>query len=538
MINSLSLEFCILAEIFKFKSKMTSRRSFIKSTATGLGMTALPTEFFQSLFHPGTKGGVFSFPEVSPESQGVSSQSILNFINKANECPYEWHGFILLRHGKKIAEAYWDPFHQGGKHTLYSLSKSFTSSAIGMLVDEGKIKVSDRVIDFFPDELPDEVSENLKKMTLHHLLCMNTGHDTDTMGMMRSNEDKTWVQNFLSHPVVHVPGSHFLYNTGATYMQSAIVSKVTGQKLNEYLKPRLFDPLQISDYDWEVSPQGIDTGGYGLRLSTESIARFGQLYLQEGQWEGQQLISREWISEATRYHTSSQDNDTDWGQGYGYQFWRCKPGFYRGDGAFGQYCIVMPQYDAVLAINSESWDMGKSMQIAWETLLPGFSDSGLPENRKSLQELCSLSKKLKLHIPASQPELVAKYSGSTLSFETDENPYGITKGSLKLTPTAIEWMLDGKTMRFGYNEWIKNPASAYPLLSPDSNQKGVPFAGSATWISESSLELTLKFIEGIHSDKVMITLDQSRITMKPTNSVSLAQKAEDKRAAITGSVRA
>ena len=256
-----------------------------------------------------------------------------------------------------VAEGWWKPFEAEYKHTLYSLSKSFTSSAIGFLVNEGKISVDDQVIKFFPDETPLLPSENLKAMKIKHLLTMNTGHDTDTMPILRQFENQSWVKSFLEHPVIHQPSSHFLYNTGATYILGAIVHKMTGQTLEEYLEPRLFKPLDIKGYYWEKSPQGLNTAGFGLRLSTEDIAKFGQFYLQKGKWNSKQLLPESWIKEATDKRTESQSGDNEWSQGYGYQFWRCKPGFYRGDGAFGQFCMVMPEQDDVLVMTCESFNL-------------------------------------------------------------------------------------------------------------------------------------------------------------------------------------
>lgn len=184
----------------------TNRRKFIK--ITGLGTLALGTApfLFQSCKGDNTATVVEGsldpnvFERVSPESQGISSASIQKFIEEANKCDYEWHSFILMRHGKVVSEGYWEPFAKGDVHTLYSLSKAFTSTAVGLLVGEGELNVSDKLISFFPDLLPDDVSDNLKAMTVHNMLTMNTGHDTGTMGAMRGNPDKTWVESFLAAP--------------------------------------------------------------------------------------------------------------------------------------------------------------------------------------------------------------------------------------------------------------------------------------------------------------------------------------------------
>ena len=192
---------------------------------------------------------------------------------------------------------------------------------------------SDEVLKFFPDKAPEQPSKNLKEMRVRDLLCMSTGHEAEP----KMPPDGDWVKTFLAHPVPFKPGTHFRYNTPATFMQSAIVQKVTGQTVLEYLKPKLFDPLGIASPEWGANPQGITLGGYGLAARTEDIAKFGQLYLQKGQWQGKQLVPAAWVAQATARQTSNGSNPkSDWDQGYGYQFWRCRNGAFRGDGAKGQ----------------------------------------------------------------------------------------------------------------------------------------------------------------------------------------------------------
>jgi hypothetical protein len=267
---------------------------------------------------------------------------------------------------------------------LYSLSKSFTSTAVGLAVAEGKLSLSDPVTSFFPEDAPANPSENLQAMRVHDLLRMSTGHRDEAS----PNGDEPWTKTFLAHPVPFKPGTHFVYNTPATYMLSAIVQEVTGETVLDYLQPRLFEPLGIENPTWGTSPQGVSLGGYGLNIRTEDIARFGQLYLQEGQWNGEQLIPEVWVEAATSLQTSNGSNpESDWEQGYGYQFWRSKHGAYRGDGAFGQYCIVIPEQDAVIAITSGVGDMQAVLNLVWETLLPALTDGPLPEDAASQNQL-------------------------------------------------------------------------------------------------------------------------------------------------------
>ncbi|MCB0189303.1 MAG: serine hydrolase, partial [Caldilineaceae bacterium] len=312
-------------------------------------------------------------------------------------------------------------------HMLFSLSKSFTSTAVGLAVQDGLLTVDDHVIDFFPNDLPATVSPNLAAMRVHHLLSMTTGHAEDTTGRVMDG-GYNWVRAFLALPVEHEPGAPFVYNTAATYMLSAIVQTLTGQTLVDYLRPRLFDPLGIDHAVWESCPRGINTGGFGLNITTEAIARFGQLYLQKGVWQGEQLIPSDWVAAATSYQTPNNGDNPDWRQGYGYQFWRCQHNAYRGDGAFGQYCIVMPDQDAVLAITSGVGDMQAVLDQVWTHLLPAMGDGSLPNDATAQAALDKKLAQLALSTLAGEATspLAATVSGQPYCFDdTPRNGDGV-----------------------------------------------------------------------------------------------------------------
>ena len=357
----------------------------------------------------------------TPETQGLSSSAVQAFVEAVEDQGIELHSFLLLRHGAVVAEGGWSPYHPERPHMLFSLSKSFTSTAIGLAVAEGCLSVDDRVLSFFPDEAPARVSKNLDAMRVRHLLSMSTGHAEDTMAYLHRRRDGNWIKAFLARPVKHEPGTYFLYNTGATYVLSAVIQKVTGLTLLDYLRPRLFEPLGIQDPVWEVSPQGINTGGFGLTITTEDIARFGQLYLQKGKWHGQQLVPEAWVEQASsRQVANGSDETSDWQQGYGYQFWRCRHGAYRGDGAFGQYCIVMPDQDAVLAITGGLGDMQVVLNLVWAHLLPSMGQAAsLPEQPQARDRLTQTLESMAYLPPqgkASSP-LAASFSDKTFVME-------------------------------------------------------------------------------------------------------------------------
>jgi CubicO group peptidase (beta-lactamase class C family) len=324
-------------------------------------------------------------PRSSPEAQGVSSSGLRAFVEKADRTIEGMHSVMVLRHGHVIAQGWWTPYRAEAPHELYSLSKSFTSTAVGLAISEGKLSLDDELVKFFPDDAPADPSDNLKSMRVRDLLRMSTGHQSEPA----REPGKVWTREFLAQPVPFKPGTHFLYNTSATYMLSAMVQKATGETVLDYLKPRLFEPLGIENPTWGTSPQGISLGGYGLSVRTEDIAKFGQLYLLKGKWDGKQLVPESWVIEATTLQTSNGSNpNSDWDQGYGYQFWRSRHHTFRGDGAFGQYCIVMPDQDAVVAITSGVKDMQAVLNLVWDSLLPTFQPSPLsPDDdaRKALE---------------------------------------------------------------------------------------------------------------------------------------------------------
>src|SRR5215813_6338000 len=340
-----------------------------------------------------------SLPRSSPEQQGISSADILAFVEAADKEIDTMNSFMLVRHGYVVAEGWWAPYDRETPHMLYSLSKSFTSTAVGLAVAEGRFSLDDPVLKFFPEEAPADPSVNLRAMRVRDLLRMNTGNQVEAPIRVDepSKQTDTWVKTFLTHPVPFKPGTHFFYNSPATYMLSAIVQKTTGMTVLDYLRPRLFEPLGFENPTWVASPQGVSAGAYGLFARTEEIARFGQLYLQKGMWDGRRLVPAAWVEAATALQTANGSSpNSDWDQGYGYQFWRCRHGAYRGDGAFGQFCIVLPEQDAVVAITAGVRDLQGVLNLAWGKLLPAMKPSPLAADEGAAKELAGTLKGLAL----------------------------------------------------------------------------------------------------------------------------------------------
>jgi CubicO group peptidase (beta-lactamase class C family) len=433
-----------------------------------------------------------SLPRSTPESQGVSSPSISAFIDATEKKKLGLHSLMIVRHGQVVAEGWWDPYGAQYRHVLYSLSKSFTSTAAGLAASEGYFNLNDKVISFFPDQAPANPSKNLAAMRIRDLLCMGTGHEKDTVaGSDRQKDD--WVSAFLEQPVEHEPGTHFLYNSGATYMVSAIVQKATGQKVIDFLTPRLFEPLGIEDPVWEVCPRGVNTGGWGLSIRTEDIAKFGQLYLQDGIWEGKRLLPEGWVADASAKHISNgTDPNNDWNQGYGYQFWRTRHGLYRGDGAFGQYCIVMPKQDGVIAVTSGSTDMGGIMNLMWDHLLPAMKTDTLPEDSPAQEKLARRLNSLVMPFPEGKPSsrLVEEISGRTYTFPENDQTLesaALTAGDGTAEITFRNSCGDQK-ITAGFGKWVRGETRL-------TTKHPLKVAASYAWPKEDTFELQICFYE-------------------------------------------
>ncbi|WP_406696268.1 serine hydrolase [Singulisphaera sp. Ch08] len=483
-----------------------------------------------------------SLPRSTPESQGVSSAGVLAFIEQADQTIDAMHSVIVVRHGHVVAEGWWAPYDAASRHSLYSLSKSFTATAVGLAIAEGKLSVDDNVLKFFPEDAPASPSDNLKAMRISDLLRMSTGHQTlPNLGPLlpqgksaSPGSEPPWTQTFLAHPVPNKPGTHFVYNTPATYMLSAIVQKKMGMTVLDYLKPRLFDPLGIEEPTWGTSPQGVSLGGYGLSVRTEDIAKFGQLYLQKGKWQGTQLVPASWVEAATARQTSNGSNPkSDWEQGYGYQFWRCRNGGFRGDGAFGQYCLVLPEQDAVIAITSSVKDMQAVLNLVWDQLLPALKPTPLAPDPSTSETLERTLKGLSLRPQqgSGSSQVASKVSGKVYRFPAnDQELEAITlEADSKSDAVNLVVRRSGVDQRIacGRGEWRKGRLAYGPYLdqpvavSGDWAEEGTYTARLAFYETPFLVTIRLKFSEGqLHFDS------ESNVAFGPTKTPRLVGQAD------------
>ncbi|MEO8562096.1 MAG: serine hydrolase [bacterium] len=473
-----------------------------------------------------------SLPRSTPERQGISSSAILAFVQAADSNIDAMNSVMVVRHGTVVAEGWWAPYEARTPHILYSLSKSFTSTAVGLAIAEGKLSVDDEVLKFFPNEAPAEPSANLRAMRVRDLLRMSAGNQTEAalFGPVDSSmRSASWVKRFLAHPVPFKPGTHFLYNSPATYMLSAIVQKVTGQTVLDYLRPRLFEPLGIENPTWVTSPEGIDAGAYGLSVRTEDIAKLGQLYLQKGVWNGKQLVPAAWVADATARQTSNGSAPTsDWDQGYGYQFWQSRHGF-RGDGAFGQYMLILPQYDAVVAITSGVRDMQAVMNLVWDKLLPAMSADALAENPTSRAALQTKLASLAVRMPAGKTNGPLASRVSRRWYELGANDRGVSAVSLDLSgraPALLVRTAEGETRTpLGLGSWAKSAGGFTNGIDRMLSVLPHPaVAASGAWTTDSVFTVKLVAPETPFYSTMTFRFDGERLLLDGEHNVSFGNR--------------
>lgn len=469
-----------------------------------------------------------ALPRSTPERQGLASAAVLGFVQAADSAIDAMHSVMIVRHGHVVAEGWWTPYDARTPHVLYSLSKSFTSTAVGLAIADGKLSLDDPVLTFFPDDAPAAPSANLRAMRVRDLLRMNTGQITEApLGITDDStlRAQTWVHRFLAHPVPYKPGTHFLYNSPATYMLSAIVQKTTGQTVLDYLGPRLFAPLGIDHPTWVASPEGISAGAYGLNLRTEDVAKLGLLYLQRGTWNGRQLLPAAWVDEATARQTSNGSSPTsDWDQGYGYQFWRSRHG-YRGDGAFGQYMLVLPQYDAVVVITSGVRDMQAVMNLVWDRLLPAMRTEPLADDAAAQRALQTRLATLTVRPATGRASSPIAARVSRRWYALPENDRGVHAIALDLSPRAPALLVrtgSGETRTpLAVGGWVRSAngfANGIERLLAVPEHPSVALSGA--WTADSVFALKIAAPETPFYSTLTFTFSGDAVTLAGAHNVS------------------
>src|ERR1700685_4151284 len=322
-------------------------------------------------------------PRSAPAATAVSSPAISALLDRLEEQSLEGHPLMVVRHGHVVAEGWWAPYSADRPHLLYSLTKSFTSIAVGLAIADGLLSLDDRVADVLPDHVPAGISEQGRRISVHHLLSMTAGHRADTLAEAWQLEPGDLVKGFLRLPFAAAEGTRHAYDNSAAFILARMVERVAGRGLAEFLDERLLIPMGIDDAEWDRVGSGAAFGFHGLHLRTEAVAAFGELLLRGGLWGGGQLVPREWVELATRRHVDSRHyaegaDGADFLCGYGYQFWISRHGFH-GYGAFGQHCVVVPSHDLVVVLTSAQQEVQQAQDVLdaiWECLLPGIGHPG------------------------------------------------------------------------------------------------------------------------------------------------------------------
>ena len=432
----------------------------------------------------------------SPSEQGVSPEGISAFLDALEgDRRIEPHGLIIQRHGCRIVEGYWAP-HTGDRGRLvYSLSKTFTGTALGLQLGEGRLSLDDLVSEHLP-ELFDGVDPVTQRMKIRHIASMATGHDRETFLEALAIDPADPVRGFLKIPPDAEPGTLFAYNQPPVIALATILQDLAGERLTEYLRTRVLDPLGISEFHWAQIRPGLDMGFSGVHTNLDAVARLGQLYLDDGVWNGRRILPEGWVADASAVQiVNPQREEPDWRQGYGFQLWMSRHG-YRGDGAFGQYMVVLPEHDAVVAMFSCTDPMQAVLDAMWHHLLPAMhSDPTSPtgDDAALAQRLDSLSLPTVAERCAGRPpaRLAMRFDP-----EAPEPTSQRTVSSIETTGDRMVIHEDDRSIEV-------------PLTS-DWTVVDSSLAASATRLADDRLAVDLAFLATPH--RLELELDPSRRT--------------------------
>lgn len=452
-------------------------------------------------------------PLSTPSAQGVDARGVHAFLDAVEASPdIELHGLVVLRHGREVASGWWAPYSPDRVHLLYSLSKSFTSTAAGFAIAEGLMSLDDTVLSHFPEFDADITDPRSRAVLVRHVASMASGHLGESEEEAFRLDPLEPVRGFLLGAPERDPGTVFAYNNPSTYTLAAIVQRVSGQPLTEYLRPRLFEPLGIGEVAWAQFPAGRDLGFSGLHATTAAIAALGQLYLRGGTRGGHPLLSPEWVAAATGVQMPTPDEAmAEWQQGYGFQFWRSRHG-YRGDGAYGQLCLVLPDHDAVIAVTGATRQVQALLDAVWEHLVPAFGATvevgagAEPGADAALaRRLSGLALPTRPGSPEPDAEVRSAWAGASFAPAGGTCAQQPSLTSVEVSAGAGGWRLrlteSGSHLDAGVGTdgWAVSEGAA-----PDGCP--VPLAVSGGWVGPGVLRLQVVFLETPHHLLVTATL--------------------------------
>jgi CubicO group peptidase (beta-lactamase class C family) len=461
-----------------------------------------------------------SLPRSAPADQGVAPATILGFLDALDERPdIEMHSLMVVRHGCVVAEGWWAPYTAERPQLLYSLSKSFTSTAAAFAQAEGLLDLDDPVISHFAEFAGEITDPRSRSVKVRHVASMASGHTREMLDEALTLDPEEPVRGFLLIPPDRDPGTVFAYSQPCTYTLASIIQRNAGMPLTRYLRPRLFDPLGIGHVGWHTFPPGREQGFSGLHARTEDIAKLGLLYLRQGQWEGNQLIPKGWVAEATSKQVSNPGGDVlDWQQGYGYQFWMSRHG-YRGDGAFGQFCVILPEQDTVIVTTACTLDMQAMLDAMWTHLLPGLgasppgtSSSGATANDQLRARLAGLELPAcsGTPAPADWGPWTGAFQVTVSTADTQPQPFLTSipqpfPTSIEVAPQAGGWQVTliepGNALTFpvGTGGWTVSEHA-------DRHGETIPVAASGGWLDGQTLRAEVIFLETPHRMDITCSL--------------------------------
>jgi CubicO group peptidase (beta-lactamase class C family) len=480
-----------------------------------------------------SSGATFvALPRSTPEAEGISSQSLLTFVTALDDSPIELHSLMIARHGKVVAEGWWAPYTSEDIHVTYSVTKSFNGTAVGLAIQEGLLGLDDTLVSHFPELTPASASPNLMAMRVRDLLTMSTGHAADTIDRLRARTDGQWTRAFLELPVENPPGAPFIYNSGAAYMLSSLVQKVTGTSVKDYLTPRLFAPLGIASALWGVSAEGVNLGDGGLSLRTEDLLKFGLLYLQQGQWNGEQILSQQWVTDATRSEVSNGAGESNWNAGYGFQFWRNQSTGYRADGSLGQFIFVLPDQDAVISVTSATTDLAGVMNLVFGAGVPTLAGvNPLPENAAAQQALKDKLATFALPAPTGTTDSALSADVSGRVYTTAANSYGVTSVQLDFaaTPNPVVTITDADgphAIPVGLGDWVRSRTGYRKRINElfDTPEQGIAARGA--WTDANTFTTKIVFNETPYAMTTTYRFDGEQVSINSSYNVRWGNATE------------
>ena len=454
-------------------------------------------------------------PRAAPSEAGVNADEIVAFLADVEAAGLELHGMMLHKDGAVIAEGWTWPYGKDRPRVLHSVAKSVTACAVGLALEEGRFTLQDKVISFFPDDLPEVVDEKLAAMSVEDLLTMRTGHASQVSGSVWRSIDTSWIREFFKIPLVHQPGTVYVYTSAASYMLSAILTRTTGQTMHAYLKPRFFEPLGIEGEQWEIGPDGVNPGGNGWTAKTEDLLKLGVLYEQGGMWAGKRVLPQAWVSAATQAHAGGK---------YGYHWFVRPDGVFNAVGVFVQMCIVFPAYGATLAITGA---MERSA-VVWPIVERHFpkafvdvSGASAAADARLQVKLAAMQEPHKLSSVAST--LPRRISGVT--YDVAANPTGVSQLRFEFSDAQCVFTLtdhDGAhTIAAGIDAWIESETDmpGRDLHHGYSMSRARVVAG-AHWLDETTLEMSWIFAETAFRDTVICQFEGERVIFKRSVNVN------------------